>query len=46
MKFIIHHGEVEEIILSGETIEQIQLEAQRQIKMRGWREDDCWSEAV
>lgn len=32
------------IAVSGTTIEEMREEALKEIKKRGWKEDDCWSQ--
>jgi hypothetical protein len=43
VKFKIHHGD-DELIVEGETVEETRAKAQEELKKRGWKDDDCWSE--
>ncbi len=45
MEFRIHNGEYEDsLVISGDTIEELQEKAQRETDKRGWK--DCWSEEL
>ena len=46
MKFIIHYdGRYEdELVVEGETIEEIREKADIGTKRRGWKYQHCWSE--
>ncbi len=45
MKFIIHNGTYEdELVVEGETLEDVRREAHRETEKRGW--EDCWSEEI
>ena len=45
MKFRIHNGTYDDdLVIEGETIEEIQEIAKRETDKRGWR--DCWSEEI
>ncbi len=49
MKVIIHwsHGDFEDsLVISGETVEDIRTRVQFEMKKRGWKEEDCWSEKI
>ena len=44
MRFKIHHEKSEDsIVVEGETIENIQVKARKEMNKRGWKEEDCWS---
>ena len=50
-KFIVHHNnvygeETDNIIIAGETDEELQQQKKDLFKERGWKEDDCWSEEI
>lgn len=46
MKFIIHMNE-DEIVISGDTIEEIQEKAQQELTKRNMTDDDnVWSEEI
>lgn len=45
LKYRIHYGE-DSIDLEGETIEDIQGKAFKEIAKRGWEEEHCWSEEI
>ena len=45
MRFRIHNGEYEDdIVIEGDTIEEIKKLAERETEKRGWK--DCWSEEI
>ncbi len=45
LKFRIHNGEYDDsIVICGETIEEIQEKALKEVEKRGWK--NCWSEEV
>lgn len=48
MKFIIHYNGVyeDEIIIEGDTIEEIKETAFTECDKRGWDSKDCWSERI
>ena len=46
LTFAIHHKFNDVIYISGDTIQEIQKMAEREIKKRGWKEDDCWGEQI
>jgi len=48
MKFKIHYdGECsDELIIEGETIEEIKENAYDECARRGWKPEDCWSERL
>jgi len=49
MRFKIHYDdgiEEDNIIVSGDTIEDIKAKGAVELRRRGWSEDDCWSEEI
>lgn len=44
----IHYsGDYEDFItLSAKTMEELKKKAEKEIKSRGWKEKDCWSECI
>lgn len=45
MRFKIHYHD-DELLIEGETIEEIRDIAHQETSRRGWNENDCWSEKV
>lgn len=45
MKFIVHHDN-DSLVISGNSIEEIQDLAEKEITSRHWKENDCWSEKI
>lgn len=44
---ICYSGDYEDyIVLSAGTIEELRKKAKEEIKSRGWKEEDCWSECI
>lgn len=50
MKFIIHYGQVDEIIdeiiIEGETLAEAIEIAFQETEKRGWDKSKCWSEQI
>ena len=46
MKYRIHNGDTDSLIIEGETLEEIKDKAISEITARGWKIDDMWSEEV
>jgi len=48
MKFKIHYDGAyeDELIVEGETIEEIKENAFAETDRRGWKREDCWSERI
>lgn len=48
MKFKIHYNGFyeDEIVVSGDTIEEVQKQAMDKVNELGWEIDRCWSERV
>ncbi len=46
MKFIIHNGDKDSIIISGDTTQEIREKVSLEAKKRGWKIDDLWSEEI
>jgi hypothetical protein len=46
MKFIIHNGDEDSIVIEAETIEELREIASRESNKRGWKESNCWSEQI
>lgn len=45
MKFIIHCNE-DELVIEGDTLDEIKKIAYAETAHRGWKESDCWSERI
>ena len=45
LNFRIHY-EDDSIVITGDDIEEIKELATAEIKKRGWKEEDCWSEIL
>lgn len=44
---INYSGDYEDyIIVSAKTIEELKKKAKEEIKIRNWKENDCWSECI
>lgn len=50
MKFNIHHSKgflnEDVITIEGETIEEVREKTFKEMAVRGWEEDNCWSEKI
>ena len=46
MKYIIHYGFEDELIIEGDTIEEVREIAFREEDRRGWDRSKCWSERI
>jgi hypothetical protein len=45
MRFIIHHTPTGDTVdITGDTEEECERKAGIELKRRGWKERDCWSE--
>lgn len=46
MKFRIYYNDEDELIIEGETIEEIREIAFAECERRGWERNKCWSEKI
>lgn len=47
MTFLIKNkSTADSIVVSGDTVEEIQQKVQSEIKKRNWKEKDCWSKEL
>ncbi len=47
LTFIIHHTPTEDsVTVGGETIDAVRENAFAEMRKRGWKEADCWSEQL
>lgn len=46
MKFIIHNGDEDSIVIEGETISECQEKTRIEEEKRHWKRENCWSEKL
>jgi hypothetical protein len=46
MKFKIHNGFEDWLIIEGDTVEEVREKAYVETNYRGWKEEDLWSEEI